>query len=123
MAVTPPYTAQETQRQTMVSKGQAEDLMALILKDMRLKFEREFRFAPPRRWKADFLVEGKLLLEVEGVTYFGPRIGRHQSAKGYEKDCEKYNEALLAGYDVLRVTQNMVRDGRAQEFVRRYFSQ
>ena len=104
-----------------MSKQDAENLMGLQLLSEGFEFKREFRFAPPRRWRADFKVRDRLLLEVEGITRYGPHLGRHQTAKGYSGDCQKYNEALLVGYDVLRVTQDMVRDGQAMEFVRRYF--
>ncbi|MGH7171885.1 MAG: hypothetical protein ACRELF_06940 [Gemmataceae bacterium] len=71
---------------------------------------REFRFAPPRRWRFDYAwPDRRLALEIEGGTYSG---GRHVRGKGYEADCEKYNAAALAGWTVLRVTTAMIRDGR-----------
>jgi hypothetical protein len=39
--------------------------------------------------------------------------GRHVRGRGYERDCEKYNAAALAGWIVLRVTTDMIQDGRA----------
>jgi hypothetical protein len=72
---------------------------------------REYRFAPPRLWRFDlawpFL---RLALEIEGGTW---TAGRHVRGKGYENDCEKYNAAALAGWRVLRVTTDMIQDGRA----------
>lgn len=58
-------------------------------------------------------------VEVEGLTSWGKnrdgsmRLGRHQSARGYAADCEKYAAALVEGWRVLRVTGAMVTDGRA----------
>ena len=51
-----------------------------------------------RRWRYDFgLVETqKVAVEIEGITHYGNGIGRHQSAKGFVADCEKYEAALLA---------------------------
>jgi very-short-patch-repair endonuclease len=73
--------------------------------------EREYRFAPPRRWKFDFAWPDRFIaLEVEGGTFAG---GRHTRGKGFEADCEKYNAAAIAGWTVLRVTAAMIRDGRA----------
>lgn len=73
--------------------------------------EREYRFAPPRRWRFDYAWPGlRLALEVEGGTW---SRGRHTRGRGYANDCEKYNAAALAGWRVLRVTTDMVRDGRA----------
>lgn len=73
--------------------------------------EREHRFAPPRRWRLDFAwPELMVAMEVEGGTMTG---GRHTRGKGFEDDCDKYNEAALRGWMLLRVTGAMVKDGRA----------
>ncbi len=73
--------------------------------------EREYRFAPPRRWRFDFAWPDLLIaLEVEGGTRTG---GRHVRGDGYEKDCEKYNEAAIRGWRILRVTASQVRSGEA----------
>ncbi len=72
---------------------------------------REYRFHDTRRWRLDFAYpEHMLALEVEGGTWVN---GRHNRALGLEADCEKYNTATLMGWKVLRVTGNMVNDGRA----------
>jgi hypothetical protein len=72
---------------------------------------REHRFAPPRHWRFDYAWPSlRLALEIEGGTWTG---GRHVRARGYERDCEKYNAAALAGWTVLRATTSMLRDGRA----------
>lgn len=78
---------------------------------------RQYRFHPVRRWKADFAwPDRKLLVEIEGGTWTG---GRHVRGKGFADDCEKYNEAALMGYRVLRFTPNMVDDGVALEVTER----
>lgn len=51
-----------------------------------------------------------LAVEVEGGTWMQ---GRHSRGTGYAKDCEKYNAATLMGWRVLRVTSDMVRNGKA----------
>lgn len=76
----------------------------------------EFRFAPPRRWKFDLCWDFyRLAVEVEGGTWI---LGRHSRGKGYEQDCEKYARATIQGWRVIRVTGNMVRDGRALLYIR-----
>lgn len=81
---------------------------------------REHRFAAPRRWRFDYAwPERRLALEIEGGTWTG---GRHVRGQGYERDCEKYNAAALAGWTVLRVTTAMVRDGRALALLQEAFS-
>src|SRR5579871_3812123 len=80
----------------------------------------EYRFAPPRRWRFDFAWPAhRLALEVEGGVWSG---GRHVRGKGYERDCEKYSEAALRGWRVLRVTSGMVKDGRALALLSRAFA-
>lgn len=78
--------------------------------------EREYVFARPRKWRFDFAWPAiDLACEVEGITWFGgrERLGRHQTARGINADCEKYAEALLRGWRVLRVTQLMIESGYA----------
>jgi hypothetical protein len=81
---------------------------------------REHRFAPPRRWRFDFAWPSRLLaLEIEGGAWVN---GRHVRGRGYEADCEKYAEATLRGWKVLRVTPGMLRDGRAMALLKRAFA-
>jgi len=73
--------------------------------------EREYRFAPPRRFRADFAYpDKKLLIEVEGGVWVR---GAHTRGGHYNSDCEKYNLATLKGFRVLRFTSNMIKDGSA----------
>lgn len=63
-------------------------------------FEREYRFAPPRRWRFDFAWPlERVAVEIEGGVWTG---GRHVSARGFAADCDKYNAAVLDGWAVLR---------------------
>ena len=83
------------------------------------KPEREYRFDPSRRWRFDFAwPPQKLAVEIEGGTFSG---GRHTRGSGFEADAEKYAEAVLAGWRVLRVSTAMVTDGRALRLVERAF--
>ncbi len=78
---------------------------------------REHRFAPPRRWRFDYAWPvSRVALEIEGGTWIG---GRHVRGRGYQADCEKYSEAALRGWRVLRVTRAMLRDGRALALLER----
>jgi very-short-patch-repair endonuclease len=77
--------------------------------------EREFKFAT-RRWRSDFAWPAHMLLvEVEGGTHVN---GRHNRPQGYEDDCEKYDEATLLGWRVLRFTGRQVRNGYAVRTIR-----
>jgi hypothetical protein len=78
---------------------------------------REHRFAPPRCWRFDYAWPAqRIALEVEGETWVG---GRHVRGRGYEADCEKYSEAALRGWRVLRVTTTMLNDGRVLAMLER----
>jgi len=77
--------------------------------------EREYRFAPPRRWRFDFAwSDRKLAVEVEGGIWVR---GRHNRGAGFARDCEKYNTAALLGWWVLRFTPGMIRNGAAIESI------
>lgn len=67
---------------------------------------REYRFAPPRRWRADFAWPAhRVMVEIEGGTHSN---GRHVRGYGYASDIEKYNAATLAGWRILRYTGDML---------------
>jgi hypothetical protein len=75
---------------------------------------RNYKFDKERLWRFDFCwptrfkivpdVKGgtrrkvpvKVALEIEGR-------GRHQTVSGYAKDCQKYNQAAIQGWLVVRV--------------------
>jgi len=91
----------------------AEETLAFQLKAVKIPFTREVTFDPPRRWRFDFVVASTglgIAVEVEGGTW---QAGRHTRGAGFEKDCEKYNRAVLLGWRVLRFTPAMIDDGRA----------
>lgn len=84
---------------------------------------REYLFHEERRWRFDYawVAEG-FALEFEGGIWLQTKEGRskgHAHPKRFIKDCEKYNEAALYGWFVLRVTGEMVEDGRALAWLTR----
>lgn len=95
-----------------------EELLALMLVafEVRPEPEREYRFDTKRRWRFDFAwPDAKFAVEVEGITYDG---GRHQRLGGFEKDCEKYEAAMLQGWTVYRVTHARIKNGKAIEAIK-----
>lgn len=62
----------------------------------------EYMFHPTRRWRFDYCwPKERLAVEVEGGAFVR---GRHTRGKGFVQDMEKYNEATLLGYRILRYT-------------------
>ena len=79
--------------------------------------EKQYKFHPRRRWLADFCWPARMLIvEVEGGVFSG---GRHVRGEGYENDCEKYNEAQLLGFVVLRFSTGQVLKGKAVKVITR----
>ena len=73
--------------------------------------EREVKFHASRRWRADFAHMGsRTLIEIEGGIFI-PGGGRHNRGGGYAKDAEKYLEAVLAGWTVIRLTEKQLEIG------------
>ena len=97
-----------------MSRGEEE--FALALRALKIDgYEREFKFHHERRWRFDFAwPEPKIAVEVEGGHW---SAGRHVRGTGFERDCEKYAEAEILGWSVLRVTTNMVTNGKAIDFL------
>ena len=95
-----------------VALSAGEELLALMLDAFSVEGAvREYRFHRTRRWRFDFAwPDAKFAVEVEGLTHEG---GRHQRFGGFEKDCEKYEAAMLDGWTVYRVTHARIKSGRA----------
>lgn len=94
-----------------------EDLQKLEIGEVR----REHRFKADRRWRFDFCVpDARLAVEIEGGVSrhakFNPnwQTMRHQQGEGYQRDLEKYNAAVLLGWNVLRFSTEDVRNGAAK---------
>lgn len=100
-----------------------EETFLLHLRSSSLEsgLEREFRFAPPRRWRFDFAwPDKKIAIELEGGVYSS---GRHVRAQGFENDCLKYNEAVLRGWRVLRFAGRQITNGAAINTTQELFCQ
>lgn len=63
---------------------------------------REYRFHPTRLWRFDFCwPDKKIAIELEGGVFSN---GGHSRGAGFTRDTEKYNQAVILGYRVLRYT-------------------
>ena len=99
----------------------AEETLAFQLRAVGIGFEREVKFYPGRRWRADLITDAvwgkpQVLIEVDGGSWIA---GRHTSGAGFAADCEKLNEATILGYRVLRFTPEMVESGVALKTIER----
>lgn len=118
-----------------------EERLNAQMVDAGLSPEREYRFCPDRKWRADFAFPSDwIIIEVEGGLYGKPVIcdkchlpvmrnlgggrrmpvreaGRHNTGAGFEKDVEKYNWAEMHGWMILRFSGTMIKSGKAIEIV------
>ena len=101
-----------------MSKSQLEAALLFQMRAVGLpEPEREFRFDPVRQWRADFCwIEQAIIVEVMGGIWIK---GAHSRGKRYDEDCEKQNDAEIAGWLYLRVTSMMIEDGRARAYIER----
>lgn len=77
-------------------------IIEAIIKKHFPDYTAEYKFHPARKWRADYAIPSEsLLIEIEGGVW---TRGRHTRGKGYIKDLEKYNAAVLLGYLLLRYT-------------------
>lgn len=98
-------------KQRKSAKTEAAGKIKLILLNLNADFETEFKFHPNRKWRFDFaLTDRKIAIEYEGV--FNGK-SRHTNVIGFTNDCEKYNEAVLNGWRVLRFTAIHLENGIA----------
>jgi very-short-patch-repair endonuclease len=78
--------------------------------------EKEFRFHDTRRWRADFAhLASRTLIEIEGGIYIN---GRHNRGAGFAADLEKYLEASLAGWRVIRLGPNEITSEQVGRLIR-----
>ena len=83
------------------------------------ELRREFVFHPERKWRADFAhLESRTLIEIEGGIFLAGG-GRHNRAAGFVADAEKYLEAFLAGWNVVRLTEAQITAPNIERIIRR----
>ncbi|MBU2061919.1 MAG: hypothetical protein KKH44_08765 [Bacteroidetes bacterium] len=67
--------------------------------------EVEYRFCG-RRWRFDYAYpDRKIAIEQEGAVWVS---GRHTRGSGFVKDMEKYNQAAILGWRLLRYTPEQI---------------
>lgn len=87
--------------------SELEETFALQLRSEGIKFEREFRFDPNRKWRADFRIEnGNILVDLSGGIWM--MKSGHNTAKGIQRDYEKANAAQMDGFMYLQFSRDEV---------------
>lgn len=79
----------------------------------------EYEFAKDikRRWRIDRAwVTQRIALEIEGGIHMR---GRHIRPAGFLSDMDKYNELALRGWLLVRISYDMIKDGRALALISR----
>lgn len=80
----------------------------------------EFKFHKSRKWRIDLCwPDQKLALEIEGGAWIN---GRHNRGQGFLDDMEKYNQVVIYGFWLLRVTPTQIENGEAAEIVNQFFN-
>ena len=95
--------------ETLEDSNDAMELVDAYLHVAGIPFVREWRFHPVRRWRFDFAIFENYAIEVEG----GQFTGGHKRGRAADTDCEKFNEATILGWRVLRFTTGQVVRGEA----------
>lgn len=94
-------------------KAEFEQQLSLV----GIQVEREFIFAPPRRWRSDWRVVGTtILIEYEGGLFMESG-GAHKAVGNILRDIEKYNAAAIAGWTVIRISPKFIPNGQALKWV------
>ncbi len=100
-------------------------LMQTYLEELDLPFKREYKFHPHRKWRFDYALpyemtgyRRSLAIEIEGGIWL-PK-GRHTTGRGYQADLEKYREAALFHWDVLRFSTWDVKRGVPKVDIQRW---
>ena len=94
-----------------------EEAFALHCRAEKLNPVREYMFHPKRKWRFDFAFpDKKLAVEIEGGTW---NEGRHNRGSSIENDFEKYAEAAVLGWRVMRFSTGMATRGEAINYVLR----
>ena len=107
---------QKIKKNPVVSKAKAQ--IELIFMALKCDVVREYKFHEKRRWKFDFCVpEIRLAIEYEGLPLQVEK-SRHTTISGFCNDCEKYSEAAILGWCVIRVNALSVESGLAHTLIK-----
>lgn len=83
-------------------RKQGDLFTSLCLSLLKVECEKEYKFHTIRKWRFDYAIpKYKIAIEIDGGIW---TYGRHNRARGYIADMEKFNEAAKLGWVVLKFT-------------------
>lgn len=106
-----------------------ELLMGIYLKELKQNYSREYHFHATRNWRFDFaLPDCMLAIELEGGIHpfyqnrkdgsrHLVRGGGHTTGPAYQDNLDKYNQATVLGWALLRFSVNDVTTGKAKPII------
>lgn len=107
-------------RSQNLTQEKPEEVLDFQLRASKIHFKRQVKFHPLRKWRADFIIEDRLLVEVEGGLYIH---GGHNRGAMIEDTMEKLAEASMMGYFPLRVSTRYVKNGKALQWIEKLLKQ
>lgn len=101
----PKLNKEDAKRKRAARKEQKDFIQETFLQLLdQVNIERpvpEYLFHEQRKWRFDYCwPEQKIVLEVEGGIFIQ---GRHSRGAGMKEDFDKYNEAAIYGYRIVKV--------------------
>jgi hypothetical protein len=73
-----------------------------------LKLSKEYLFAYPRKYRADYAhKQARVLIDIQGGVYARGNSG-HSSGVGISRDCEKLLYAQILGFKLFYLTKEMI---------------
>lgn len=95
-----------------------EIALEVQLRAHNIRFEKQYRFHPTRKWRADFAMLNEqrkgLMVEVQGGIYSG---GRHTRGDAIEDECEKFAYAIMLHWYVMPITAKQIANGSAIKWI------
>jgi len=93
------------------------DQFTMLIKSLYgIEVTKEHPFHPKRKWRFDYaIISQKIAIEVEGGVF---TQGRHTRGKGFMGDMEKYNQAVVLGWRLLRVTPSTLHSVKTLELIK-----
>jgi very-short-patch-repair endonuclease len=80
--------------------------LRIIEQDLGVKITPEYKFHSDRRWRFDYaIVDERIAIEIEGGLWLQ---GRHNRPLSMIKDFEKYNNAAMLGWRILKYTPQQI---------------